>query len=762
MHLRTSTKKTATRTYRYAQIVESYRREDGVPTKRVVAHLGALEQSLIDALRKAFEAARKGDALVLQSEVAEMLSGSTLANRRYLDLAVLIDCWRQWGLSELLDELTGAQATLMSFSEIVLPLVLQRCSAPGSKLEATRWVPTTALPELLGFNVEAFHNSRIHRSLETLCNVTDGLQQRLCELYSEQGGLGGVLFMDVTDTYFEGIGCPMAELTKTKTEMPHKRCLGIVLLADKHGYPMRWKVVGGKTKDWHAMGGLLDDIGEVEWLKKRPVVFDRAMGNQKNVAALKAKGLHFLTAAHVSAIESYTGEVPFSAVADVEVEGTDESYERDIERVAQAAREAGFEQVAPRLFAIELGVSIPASEQHKAKERAQAEQDPAGRRRPGRPVLAARHLRQAHELQRKMKADKSLRRKDLAAALGITTSHLHAQLSLLRLAPAVQERILQWDELFPFGEKYLRSLLPLPPEEQLAVLDEKLAEHMAALSKPVEPKDDEEPIGLLRLVAYFNPQLFVDVRRRTAEHCEKLQRHVETFNADLAAAKRSRQHAATRRKFEREVERLNYLDTFDIELTPITVASEKTGRPLASFQGSITRKEDVWKRRRRYDGFVLLLGHPELTQSASELVNFYRIKDTVEKDFQTIKSLVKLRPIYSYTDPKVQAHVTLCMLALLVQRTLEQRLRTAGLPLTASACVDVLKTCHLNQRRSDDAPLYDVTELDAAQQQILAVLGLQQLADDDHLRAGITPRRPAPAASPKRKQGRRPRRRRSQ
>lgn len=752
MHLRHVTSTSGGKSYRYAQLVESYRREDGKPAVRVVKHLGKLPDSVFDAFRVALDAARRGDALVLRSEVAQMLSGSTLANRRYLDLAVLLDCWRQWDLSALLDELAGGvQATSMSFSGAILPLVLQRCSSPGSKLAATRWVPTTALPELLGFDVTTFHNSRIHRSLETLYDVSGSLQQRLCDRYSIQDG-GGVLFMDVTDTYFEGIGCPMAEQTKTKTEMPHKRCLGIVLLANEHGYPMRWKVVGGKTKDWHAMGGLLDDIGQVEWLHQRPVVFDRAMGNQKNVATLKKRGLHFLTAAHVSAIESYTKDLPFSAVTDVKIEATDDTYEQDIERVAQAARQAGFEQVDSRLFAIELGVTVPASEQENVK------QDPADRRGRGRPVLAARHLRQAHEIRRKMKADKSLTKAAVAASLDITTSHLSNQLALLELAPAVQERILQWDERFPFGAKYLRSLLLLAPDEQLVALDEKLAAHMSVLSEPAESPDEDEPIGLLRLVAYFNPQLFVDVRRRTAEHCEKLQRHVEAFNADLAAAKRSRSRDATYRKFHHEVERLNYLDTFDIEVTPITVTSEKTGRPIASFQGSITRKEDVWKRRRRYDGFVLLLGHPELPQAAKDLVSYYRIKDTVEKDFQTIKGLIKLRPIYSYTDPKVQAHVSVCMLALLIQRTLEARLRAAGLPLTAPACIDVLKSCHLNQRRSDDEPIYDITRLDAAQQQVLSALDLEQLADDEHVRCRLSPRRPAPPTSTKRKEDRRPRR----
>jgi hypothetical protein len=380
--------------------------------------------------------------------------------------------------------------------------------------------------------------------------------------------------------------------------------------------------------------------------------------------------------------------------------------------------------------------------------------------------MAAKHLRQAYDIQQKMVADPELDRKAVADLMGITTTHLGNQLALLRFAPEVQQRILQWDERFPFGEKYLRSLLRLPPEVQLAALDEELAAHTSAASEPPASPDDDDSIGMLRLVAYFNPQLFVDIRRRTAEHCEKLQRHVEQFNADLAAAKQSRKRQATYRKFAHEVERLNYSDLFDIELTPHTVTS-KTGRAIASFQGSITRNEKAWQRRRRYDGFVLLLGHPELPHTATQLVNLYRAKDTVEKDFQTIKSVVKLRPIYSYTDPKVQAHVTLCMLALLVQRTLERRLRTAGLPLTAPACIDVLKSCHVNQRRCDGEPVYDVTLPDAAQQQVLAALGLEQLADDEHLRANIVPRpQPQPQHTPtksasagrkRQRRGRRPR-----
>ena len=65
------------------------------------------------------------------------------------------------------------------------------------------------------------------------------------------------------------------------------------------------------------------------------------------IAKLKASGLHFLTAAHVSSIESFTRAVPHDAFATVQLEGTDEAYDRDIERVAQAARQAGLVEIHP-------------------------------------------------------------------------------------------------------------------------------------------------------------------------------------------------------------------------------------------------------------------------------------------------------------------------------------------------------------------------------------------------------------------------------
>jgi len=732
MHLRHVTSRRNGKTYRYAQLVESYRREDGKPAVRVVKHLGKLPKPVFDAFRIALQAAREGNGVVLQSEVAELLSGSTLANLRYLDLAVLVDVWRQWRLGAVLDELAGPSEVHLPFGDVVLALVLQRCCVPDSKRGATRWVPNTALPELLGFEPSVFHNTRVHRVLTQLFDVTEVLQDRLVAAYLRRGGRFQALFMDVTDTYFEGLGAPMAELTRTKTEMPNKRCLGIVLLVNEHGFPLRWQVVGGKTKDWTAMHGLLREIGQVSWVERTLIVFDRAMGNRSTVAQLKDAKLHFLTAAHRSAIESYTTALPVDAFADVRIEGTDASYEDDIAAVAEAARKAGFAEIHERLFVHDLGVRVPQSD--NPKDEPSADSDRPRRRRRG----LGHHLRRAREFAGQMQADPKLTKADLGQRHGISGSRVGQILTLLQLHPEVQQRIEVLGELFPFGEEYARSLRRQPAEEQLAALEADLREQPEGTPSPSSEPD--KPLGPLRMVAYFNPQLFVDIRRRTTDHCVQLQRRVEELNAELGRCKRSRKREPTLRKFTRKVERLNYLDAFDIELGPITVTSA-TGKPMASFRGSIVRKEDVWARRRRYDGFVLLLGHPELEHSGVELVDSYRGKDVVEKGFQSIKAIAELRPIYHYRDSKVQAHVTLCMLALLLMRSLEQRFRDAGVAMTASACIEALAPVHLNLRApTNGQAIYDITRPNADQRDILSALELGGLADDKVLRPKITPR----------------------
>jgi transposase len=159
-------------------------------------------------------------------------------------------------------------------------------------------------------------------------------------------------------------------------------------------------------------------------------------------------------------------------------------------------------------------------------------------------------------------------------------------------------------------------------------------------------------------------------------------------------------------------------------------------------QTGTRRREVERERRRRYQDFVLLVGHKDLPQKAAELAELYHAKDVVERDFRIIKSVVELRPVYHYTDPKVRAHVTLCVLSLLLQRTLEMKLAAAGRAMSATTCLELLKSCQLNQYESSGeiSAVYQLTQPTAEQKDILKALGLSHLVDNGEVSRRLVPR----------------------
>src|ERR1041384_8068323 len=106
MHVRVVHARAGGALKRYAQLVESFRRDDGVPAHRVLASLGELGDREIENLRLALKASRRGEAVVLASEtLAEDWQPKVVANLRYLDVAVVLAMWSSWKLTEVLNRL---------------------------------------------------------------------------------------------------------------------------------------------------------------------------------------------------------------------------------------------------------------------------------------------------------------------------------------------------------------------------------------------------------------------------------------------------------------------------------------------------------------------------------------------------------------------------------------------------------------------------------------------------------------------------------
>jgi len=132
----------------YAQLVESFRNEDGQPRQRTICTLGRLEpggdvDKLIGALQRA-----RGLEVASSSNPLDGLrfEGSRCAG----DVWALWQLWRSLGFDDL------AAAWRRSRVEVdvlgcLRAMVFNRLCDPGSKLGVLRWLQTVALPKGFGF-----------------------------------------------------------------------------------------------------------------------------------------------------------------------------------------------------------------------------------------------------------------------------------------------------------------------------------------------------------------------------------------------------------------------------------------------------------------------------------------------------------------------------------------------------------------------------------------------------------------------------------
>jgi len=732
MHLRLVKAKSGKTVKRYAQLVQSYRRDDGMPAHRLIASLGELSDQEVHNLRLALEASRKSKSVVLPQTLA--WKPKVLANLAFLDIAVAYEMWRSWKLSELLHRLIPEHGVAVRAAEVVCALTLQRCVAPGSKLYAQRWFPRTALPELLGVEPANFHNTRIHRVLEKLDQVEDELQEGLVRRYQHRDGTFATLFTDVTDAWFEGRGPDLAERGRTKEGLRNRHKIGILLLCNEHGYPLRWSTLPGRRRDGQTLRELVQRIEGQSWTEGVPIVFDRAMGTAGAVARLCASDLRFLTAVRRSEIPSYTKELPSEGLADIE--GSEEENERKrlIEEAGKRALAAGMQRVDDRLYVLDLGTTSRRMRLANDTDM-DDEQDVDVEELEG----GALWLYRARRYQRQLDDKVFPTRAAIAEHQGVSQARMSQIMMLLRIDVALQEEILTGC----FGyipERTLRSIANLRSK---AAQRRALVEHgasarpMGSMPTPRHDHGQKTIDAKLRLVLYFNPQMLVDQRTMGERHRKEVESHVRDLNVRLrgkGGPKRTREsiHSEVANKLASR----SLLSIYKVQVEEVVQGNHK------HFKVDLTFDEEAWKKRRSTDGFVLLVAHPDLSQNAAEMVALYRAKDAVEKDFQTIKSDLEIRPVFHHTDPKVRAHVSLCMLALLLERTLERRLRKAGMPKTAAACLEELASGHLNMVAigPDEPPAYIITDPTPEQRKLLTKLRLSHLTNQDKIAAEIQPR----------------------
>jgi len=713
--------------YQYAQLVEAYRRDDGMATQRVIANLGRRTDLEIANMRAALKASRGGHAVVI-AELDDARGGvEVLDNLAWADVAVVIEVLRSLGVDRILEDVLPREEAEVPDAEVVMALVAQRCVAPDSKHSAVEWYGETGLPELLGLPLSRFNNTRIHRVLAGLESAEEVLQDRLASAIHAHRGQFSLLFLDLTDTWFVGRGPSMATLGKTKEGL-YRRKIGIALLCDEAGHPLRWSVVEGRRHDSGPMKELAWKLQAIDWARGVPLVLDRAMGATAHIEELLSTGRPFVTALSRNEFDAYTDRVPSSCLSELSWNAPDAAG-----HAALAVADTGMERVADTLYVLDLGVVT-----RKVPE-TRAVRSPVEGTDKCRDRLAA-----AVAMQAALDSGQASGLAEAGAPHGLSVSSASKTLRWLRLAPDLQDSIAD-------GEAAMLSISTIQGLTRCDDLDAQRRQFHAALkaarerpdgrrlrkagkltAAPTRSAEPSSPPELHAVIA-FNPEQWVRQMETSDRLLGELRAWVRRKNKALRAPGSKMTPARLRQAAITRLAR-NHL----VEACEVNVWTEHAeGREI--LQVSIEPNPTAWRHRQRFFGFQVIVARPDDVRPAADLVAIYRAKDGVEKDFQTIKSVLCLRPVRHRTDAKVRAHVTLCMLALLVERLLDDALQGKA---TGAAALDTLSDLHLNRikTREESLPVYTITRPKADHLAILRALRMTRLVDDTEVTATLYPR----------------------
>ena len=132
-------------------------------------------------------------------------------------------------------------------------------------------------------------------------------------------------------------------------------------------------------------------------------------------------------------------------------------------------------------------------------------------------------------------------------------------------------------------------------------------------------------------------------------------------------------------------------------------------------------------REKAYEGkYVIQTEESDL--SPVQAVQLYKELSEVERAFSSLKDVIEMRPIYHQTDERVAAHIFVAAMALLLHRALERKLKKAGLDLSATEALQVLRTVRVVDFELGPAQLKrSVTRGTARAARILRALGIRKL-----------------------------------
>jgi len=153
------------------------------------------------------------------------------------------------------------------------------------------------------------------------------------------------------------------------------------------------------------------------------------------------------------------------------------------------------------------------------------------------------------------------------------------------------------------------------------------------------------------------------------------------------------------------------------------LSHRKMGPYLRQLKSGRLKVDRAKVRTEQYLDGKYLLSTSDDSLSAADVALGYKQLLEVERAFRTLKTTLDLRPLYHRKDERIEAHVFLCFLALLLVRVAERQTRQTWDQIRA-----VLERIHLGEFESKDGRILQRTELTPDQIKLLKLLNISSPA----------------------------------
>jgi len=254
------------------------------------------------------------------------------------------------------------------------------------------------------------------------------------------------------------------------------------------------------------------------------------------------------------------------------------------------------------------------------------------------------------------------------------------------------------EEVEPLLQQDISSFTPIKTGKEEEVL-------LSAWEAPLE--------GDKRRIVVFNPIKAEEERGKRRAVIQELAEELEELRLQVQSGKRPQKVQSICARAER-------------------ILSGKHGKRLFGYKAEKDGHFEFYPNEKgraleeKLDGkFVIKTTEKDL--SLKEVVFKYKDLMDVEDGFRDLKDFIRVAPVFHWKYRRVKAHIFICVLALLLERYLELKLKRAGLHYTARKAIEKLKNIKVVDNQVGALALKYVTPPSQETQQLLAACGIFKL-----------------------------------